>query len=51
MIGLGKRFAVHAPPDVRFRDCVVPKLGKFSTGKTVIAILAVIIVSATYLWL
>jgi hypothetical protein len=32
LIGLGKRFAVLAPLGVRFRDCVVPEVGKFSVG-------------------
>src|SRR5882672_9772350 len=30
-LGLGMQFAVHAPLCVRFRDCVVPEVGKFST--------------------
>jgi hypothetical protein len=32
-LGLGKQFAVHASLCVRFRDCVVPEVGKFSTGR------------------
>ncbi len=34
LIGLGMRFAVLAPLGVHFRDCVVPEVGKFSTGRS-----------------
>ncbi len=30
LLGIGKRFAILAPLGVRFRECLVPEVGRFS---------------------
>jgi hypothetical protein len=32
LLGIGKRFAILTPRGVRFRECLVPEVGRFSKG-------------------